>query len=120
MERSERFALFIREMNEAAPAATLEEARTLLETVLNRIEDLHSGADFNPSNWRNDGRLYPPQDDREIDAGRDDVRTFRTVGHYVSFAANGAIRIVALRSAVDDIVLDKPGLNGESCPPMAS
>ena len=120
MDRNERFALFIRELSGAVPAATLEEARTLLETVLNRIEDIHSGADFDPSNWRNDGRLYPPQDDREINSGLDGVRTFRTVGHYVSFAANGAIRIVALRSAIDDIVLDKPGLDGERCPSMAS
>jgi len=120
MERSERFALFIRELNEAEPAATLEEARMLLDAVLNRNEDQHSGADFDPSNWRNDGRLYPPQDDREIDSGVAGVRTFRTVGHYVSFAANGAIRIVALRPGSDGVVLDKPGSDGERCPSLTS
>lgn len=120
MDRSERFALFVQELDEAEPAATLEEARMLLETVLNRTEDQHSGADFNPANWRSDGRLYPPQDDREIDSGVEGVRTFRTVGHYVSLAANGAIRIVALRAGSDGVVLDKPGSDGERCPSVTS
>jgi hypothetical protein len=92
----------------------------LLGAVLNGIEDQHSGADFNPSNWRNDGRLYPPQDDREVESGVEGVRTFKTVGHYVSFAANGAIRIVALRPGSDGVVLDKPGSDGGRCPSTAS
>jgi len=120
MDRNERFALFIQKLNEAAPAATLEEARMLLEAVLNRIEDRHSSADFDPSNWRNDRRLYPPQDDREIESGVEGLRTFKTVGHYVSFAANGAIRIVALRPGSKGVILDKPGLDGERCPSAAS
>lgn len=113
MDRSKRLALFVREMQEAAPAATIEEARLLLETRLNAVEDQHSGVPYNPAMWHSDGRLYPPHDDFERDSGRSDIRVFRTVGHRVWFANNGAIRITTLSGRV---VLDKPGKDGGLCP----
>ena len=121
MEKSERFELFVRELGEAVPAATFEEARLLLDTILNSVEDRHSGATFNPDNWRSDGRLYPPQDDREIESGVPGVRTFKTVGHYVDIAANGAIRIMRIGTgpAGSVIAIDKPGSDGVFCPPKA-
>ena len=116
MDRSARFALFVEELNGAAPVATLEEARMLLEAVLNGVEDRYSGVEFDPANWRDDGRLYPPQDDREIEADQEGVRTFKTVGHHVSFGANGAIRITKIAftpgSAFPAVVVDKPGRDG--------
>jgi len=116
MERSKRFALFVREMEEAAPAASFEEARQLLEAKLNKIEDAHSGVPFRPENWRQDGRMYPPQDDAEKKTKITGIRIFRTRGHRVWIATNGAIRITTAGTAEDQIVLDKAGRDGGFCP----
>jgi hypothetical protein len=116
MERSERFALFVREMEEAAPAASLEEARQLLEAKLNKVEDAHSGVRFCPENWRDDGRVYPPQDDSERKSPIAGVRVFRTRGHRLWIAANGAIRITTAGAPEDRIVLDKAGKDGGFLP----
>lgn len=117
MDRSERFALFVKELMDAAPVATLEEARMLLEAVLNGVEDRFSGVEFDPANWREDGRLYPPQNDREIESEVAGVRRFRTVGHYVDFGATGAIRIIKIGFGPNSPpVLDKPGRDGGRIP----
>lgn len=116
MERGERFALFVQEMEEAAPAASFEEARQLLEARLNQIEDAHSGVPYSPENWRDDGRMYPPQDDSERQSPLAGVRVFRTRGHRVWIAANGAIRITTAGTLQERIVLDKAGKDGGSCP----
>jgi len=120
MERSERFTLFVQELQEVAPAATFDEARNLLETILNRIEDAHSGVPFRPDNWRDDGRMYPPGDDFERASPYSGVRIFRTRGHFVLIGQNGAIRISTSRRAADaqdaEIVLDKAGADGRCCP----
>lgn len=113
MDRFERFTLFLRELEETVPATTSEEARLLLETILNGVEDRHSGAPYNPGNWRADGRMYPPGDDFERKSDLPGVRVFRTRGHRVFFASNGAIRIAVINGAV---VLDKPGKDGGYCP----
>lgn len=113
MIKDERFRLFVRELEEAKPVATLEEARLLLETILNGVEDRHSGAPYDPDNWQTGGRMYPPGDDFERKSELPGVRVFRTRGHRVLFAANGAIRIVAIDGT---LVLDKPGKDGGRCP----
>lgn len=114
MDKSERFALFVQELQEAAPAATFEEARQLLDTVLNSVEDRHSGVPFCPVNWRDDGRLYPPQDDAERKSSVAGVRVFRTRGHRVGIGGNGAIRITVV--ADGRVALDKPGKDGGFLP----
>jgi hypothetical protein len=113
MDKNERFALFIRELCEAASAETLKEARLLLETILNGIEDRYSGVLYNQATSDTDGRMYPPHDDFEKACNLPGVRMFRTRGHRVFFAANGAIRIAGLDGK---IVLDKAGKDGGHCP----
>lgn len=113
MDRSTRFALFVHEMREAASVATIEEARLLLETILNGVEDRHSGVPYVPENWQADGRMYPPHEDFEKRCDLPGVRMFRTRGHRVFFAANGAIRIAGLDGK---IALDKAGKDGGRCP----
>ncbi|HEX8193736.1 MAG TPA: hypothetical protein VF552_12640 [Allosphingosinicella sp.] len=120
MDRTQRFALFVDELRRVAPAATLHEARDQLETILNRIEDAHSGAPFRPENWRDDGRMYPPGDDYERKSPFKGARLFRTRGHYVLIGQNGAIRISSAKRAADapdaEIILDKAGTDGRCCP----
>lgn len=116
MEKSERFALFVRELQEAAAAASFEEARQLVDSVLNGVEDRHSGVTFRPDQWRSDGRMYPPQNDSEKKSPIAGVRVFRTRGHRVWIAGNGAIRITTAGAAEDRIILDKPGKDGGFCP----
>lgn len=115
MDRSTRFALFIAQMEASPGAATFEEARRLLETVLNRVEDQHSGVPFDPDAWQQDGRFYPPANDSEKKSGIADVRMFRTRAHRVWIAANGAIRITAV-APPGRVVFEKPGADGGCCP----
>jgi hypothetical protein len=116
MDKSDRFALFVRGMQEAAAAASFEEATQLVETVLNNVEDRHSGVPFNPDNWRFDGRMYPPQDDAEKKSPIAGVRQFRARGHRIWIAANGAIRITTAGTADERVISDKPGKDGGFCP----
>jgi len=88
----------------------------LIESVLNGVEDRHSGVPFRPENWRFDGRMYPPQDDAERKSPIAGVRVFRTRGHRVWIAANGAIRITTARPPEERTILDKAGKDGGVCP----
>ena len=67
---------------------------------------------FDPANWQNDGRLYPPQPDsmRPI-RGRGDVKRFRTRGHNILIGDNGAIEIRDLSGRVH---ISKPGADGRA------
>jgi len=88
----------------------------LIESVLNGVEDRHSGVPFRPENWRFDGRMYPPQDDAERKSPIAGVRVFRTRGHRVWIAANGASRITTARPPEERTILDKAGKDGGVCP----
>ncbi len=83
----------------------------LLENALNQVEDELTDVPFDPDEWLNDGRLYPPRADsaRRV-PGRPDVTRYRSLGHNTWIARNGAIRIVEI--ANDSTVLDKPGADG--------
>lgn len=99
----------------AAPAAdNFRDARQALELTLNWVEDEYSGVAFNPGNWADDGRIYPPYDDYEQQYSVAGVRLFYTVGHSFFIADFGAIRIKKRGSAA--VLRDEPGLNGELCP----
>lgn len=116
MDKSERFALFVQELRKAAAAASFEEARQLVESVLNSVEDRYSGVPFRPDQWRDDGRMYPPQDDAERKSAMVGVRVFRTRGHRVWIAVNGALRITTAGTSEERVVLDRAGKDGGRCP----
>jgi hypothetical protein len=96
-------------MATAEPCETFDEAMTLLAATLNGVENEFTSILFDPSQWQNDGRMYPPQSDnaRSV-AGRDDVTRFRSVRHNTWVSTYGAILI---KTDDGQVLLDKPGRN---------
>lgn len=67
---------------------------------------------FDPANWQDDGRMYPPQlDNLGAVAGRSDVKRFRSRDHKTLIGDNGAIEI---RDLSGRAVLTKPGADGRT------
>ncbi len=112
MDKSSRFAEFLRRLRAAPVASDFESAYQLVCDTLNAVEDELSGIPFNPEAWRNDGRMYPPQMDniRSVPA-RPDVRRFVSKGHFTLIGDNGAIEIQNLQRRS---VFQKPGADGKA------
>jgi hypothetical protein len=78
---------------------------------MNQVEDQLSGVAFNPENWQNDGRLYPPQpDSRRMVPGRPDITRFRSRRHDTFIRSNGSFEI---RTLEGDVEFAKPGADGQ-------
>lgn len=114
MDKSERLQLFFRQLIEEKAASNADDARKLLETVLDGVENEHSGIPYNPLSASavslSDGRMYPPQDDSER-GSTERFRRFRAKGNIVYFGMNGSIRIESLYGQV---LVDKPGSDGRT------
>ena len=96
----------------AEPSASADDAYASVVRTLNEVEDEFSGTPFDPSHWKADGRLYPPQEDnKRLVLGHPDVTRYRTVAHNVFIGANGAIEIQTVRGTV---LFEKPGADGRS------
>jgi hypothetical protein len=117
MNRSQRFALFLAALEEAPAARDQASARALLEDIMNRIEEAHSGVPFDPEKWMTDGRMYPLLDDQERDSRIAGTSLFYSFKHNIWLGGNGAIRIERRLPPNPGLVeLDKPGHNGALCP----
>ena len=117
MEPQQRFALFLTTLEQEPFASNQVSARELLTKILNAVEDAHSGAPYDPANWKTDGRMYPPQDDNKKIATISGASVFHTKGHRVWFGDNGSIRLEVRRGpGTGRIELDKPGADGKLCP----
>jgi hypothetical protein len=102
--------MFLQRLAAAQPASSAEEALDLLGLALNTIEDEHSGVEFNPKPWKDDGRMYPPQEDnRRAVPDRLSLRRYRSAKHNTFIGINGSIQIQDLDGKV---VLEKPGRDG--------
>ena len=78
----ERLTEIFRRLAFAAPAASYTDALDLIALIMNQVEDQMSGVPFDPENWRNDGRLYPPQADSvRMIVDRPDLKRFRSKEH---------------------------------------
>jgi hypothetical protein len=110
--KAERLAEFLRRLGAAPAAADANEAFRQLADILDGVEDEMTSIPFDPANWQNDGRMYPPQPDslRAV-PGRPDVRRFRSKGHNTLVGDNGAIEI---RDLSGRPVLSKPGADGRT------
>lgn len=108
--KRERLDLFFERLSAADPAADAEEAFLLISRILNEVEDEYSGVTFDPENWKDDGRLYPPlKDNARPVNGRPDLTRYRSRGHNTFIRENGAIGIRALGG---ELIFEKAGKDG--------
>ncbi len=63
--RRERLDEFFRRLVAAPNAGTSDEAMEQLSKILDQLEDELTGIPNIPDNWREDGRIYPPQQDHK-------------------------------------------------------
>src|SRR6202035_4364666 len=109
--RRERLTEIYRRLELAAPAASGTDALDLIALTMNQVEDQMSGVPFNPENWRNDGRLYPPQPDNlHMVPGRPDLTRFRSLAHNTFIRSNGSFEI---RTLEEDVEFAKLGADGQ-------
>lgn len=110
LPKKERLRIFIERLSLAQPTTSADDALELVAEVLNAVEDEHSGVPNNPEAWKDDGRMYPPQENnrREV-PDRPSVRRYRSARHNTLIGSNGSIRIEEVGGAV---LLDKPGRDG--------
>lgn len=118
--RSDRLEAFLQRLAAAPAAASLDEARALLESTLDAVEDELTDIPKNPSRSDSDGRLYAPQEDaRRAVGSHPGVVRFRSRAHNTFFSQSGAIEI---RAAVDGtgvdhaqgkLLLSKPDSSGK-------
>jgi hypothetical protein len=110
--KAERFAEFLRRLGAAPAASDFDEAYRQLCDILNAVEDEMTTIPFDPANWQNDSRMYPPQmDSLRAVPGRSDVRRFRSRSHNTLIAINGAI---AIRDLSGRAIFSKPGADGRT------
>jgi hypothetical protein len=110
--KEQRLALIFEIMDAAPRVATADEAYQLLCRSINEIEEKCSGVSCNPSEWREDGRIYPPQEDNENFApGRPGVKAYRSFKHRTYISSTGALKITRLTG---EVVFSKPGKDGRS------
>ena len=108
--KRERLEEFLRRLSAAPNAATFDEALHQVASIMNAVEDERMGVPNIPENWREDGRMYPPQlDNMRPVPGHARVQRFRTAGHNVFIGENGSLQIVAQNGTIE---LEKPGADG--------
>lgn len=115
LTREQRFSMILERLRAAAPATSMDEAYAMLCNVMNSVEDEYSGVVYDPDNFLNDGRFYPPKADaRRSIAGREDLVRYRSRLHNTFLSSDGAIRIeaVAKNNQSPEAILDKPGHSG--------
>lgn len=115
--KEERFAEFLSRLSAIPPASTRPEAFGQIASILNRVEDELSGVPFDPTGWKDDGRMYPPQEDSVRETSQPTVKRFRTRAHNVFLGENGAIRIEVVVS--QEIVFTKAGADGRNIPDVS-
>ena len=108
--KAERFAEFLRRPGIAPAASSFAGAFRQIADILNAVEDDLTSIPYDPANWQDDGRMYPPQpDSARVVPGRSDVTRFRSRAQNTLIGDNGAIEI---RDLSGRPILTKAGTNG--------
>lgn len=111
LTKKERIDLFFQKLKAAAPASNAAQALKMSATILNDIEDAHSGvqAEDNPG-LEYKGRMYPPREDYIKKHENGDIEAI-TSGNVIIYRNNGAIDIYLKkgRSEQGQLVFHKDG-----------
>lgn len=109
--KSERFDLFLKRLDLARPADSLNAGLALIARTLNEVEDEMTSIPNNPELWQTDGQRYPPKLDsaRSVPNYRY-VTRFRSRAHNTFIAENGAIEIQDV--ADGSVIFQKAGCDG--------
>lgn len=108
--KAQRLQEIYRRLAEAPAAGTFAEMRAQLSDVINSVEDQWTGIPCNPASWRNDGRIYPVDDDNVFAvAGHLRVTLLRARKNLVYIGENGSIEI---HDASGGVTFQKPGRDG--------
>jgi hypothetical protein len=107
MRKNDRFQEFIKRLEEAEPVGSGEEAFEMLADTLNCVENELSNIPYFPTQWMNDGRMYPPQVDNKRITANPKVDRYRNRLHNTYIGSNGAIKILAIEGNI--VIVDKPG-----------
>ena len=110
--RSERRSVFFAVIADAPVSATMQQAKCLLDTALNVIEEQFSGVPYAPQNWRSDGRMYPAGEDFRRKMPTDLVACYFHRQHESQFGANGSFRILERHPVNPKVLMDRPGRDG--------
>ncbi len=111
VSQRERTDIFLERLAAAPACSTDAEALEALARILTGVEDEFTTIPNDPSQWKTDGRLYPPQTDNQFAVdGHDDIVRFRNRKHSTLIGANGAIKITKEGATC----LDKPGSDGRT------
>lgn len=106
--KKERLAIFYARLAAEPAAASHDEARALLERVLNAVENEFSGVPYEPESME---RMYPPMDDNQrAVSGNQGIMRYRSKGNYTYIGANGAISITGLEG---ESLFSKAGADGQ-------
>lgn len=110
--KGQSLAEIFRRLAAAPPAASHDDAYTLLCETIDAVVDEMTTAPNIPTNWMTDGRIYPPQMDQSYrPKGRPDLMRYISKGHNTLIRDNGAITITINKDGT--IVFDKPGADGQ-------
>lgn len=108
--KGERLREIYRRLEEAPAARSFTEMRAQLADIVNAVEDELTDIPYNPVEWRNDGRIYPVQDDNAfIVTEHPRVILLRARRNRIYIGDNGSIEI---HNASGDVVFHKPGSDG--------
>jgi hypothetical protein len=115
VNKAARLRLFLARLAASPIAANHDQAFALIASVLNAVEDEHSGVPADPNNWRSDGRMYPPQaDNARPSADLPGVIVYRSFAHRTLIASNGAFTIIEL--STNKALIEKLGGDGKGLP----
>ncbi len=111
LTKGERIVLFSKMLENSPGAKTVDEAMKLVNSTLDKVEDMYSGVKKNPNAAkmpnRDDGRMYGILDDTYVTRKADGSAVARTKGNIIEFGSEGSIKI--LTKDKSKVLLDKPG-----------
>lgn len=113
LSKRERVQIFFARLAVAPPASTATDALQLLSEILKGVEDEFTDVPYASEQWKDDGRMYPPQEDSIRGDELPEVIRYRNKGHNTRIHSSGAIRIETTGGVC---LLNKPSANGHLIP----